>query len=83
MHCLQIVLFVLNTGERLNYLLLKREQFPMKMCVGVHSRVFVFNPLVRDVHQCNKLTLDGFTTVHLFGSSKSITFALTYGMFTC
>lgn len=59
----------------------------MKMCVGVgayaRTCACVFNPLAKDIYQCNKLTLDGFTTVHLLGSSKSITFALTYGMFSC
>lgn len=59
----------------------------MKMCVGVgayaRTCACVFNPLAMGIYQCNKLTLDGFTTVHLFGSSKSITFALMYGMFSC
>lgn len=59
----------------------------MKTSLGVgtyaHTCACVFNPLAKDIYQCNKLTLGEFTTVHLFGSSKSITFALTYGMFSC
>lgn len=48
----------------------------MKMCVGgcAHACTcaYVFNPLARDMYLYNKLTLEGFIAIHLFGASKSI-----------
>lgn len=50
----------------------------MRMCVGMCANACtcacVFNPLARDIYLHNKLTLEGFTTVHLFGSPQSISF---------